>query len=625
MSNSAFSQSSGTVTAISVNSANGLAGTSTGGTTPALTLSTTINAPVLSGNGTAIAAGTTTGTGSTVVLATSPTIATAALGSSTATTQTPGDNSTKLATTAYVQAAVFGTTTLPSSKYATTSALPSATYNNGTSGVGATLTGVGLGALSVDGTTPSINDVVLVKNQTSTFQNGIYSVTVVGSVGAAFVLTRATYYNQTADIDLGDNTFVTAGATLANTTWTQNGTEDPVIGTDPITFAQTAGPGSFTAGNGIAITGTSIAIDTSITVDKTTAQTLTNKTLTAPVIASISNTGTLTLPTSTDTLVGRATTDTLTNKTLTSPILTTPALGTPVSGVLTSCTGLPISTGVSGLGTGVATFLATPSSANLAAAVTDETGSGSVVFQTAATLDQPNIVGVTNASNAAAGSVGEFISSSALDNTHTTTVTITIASPAVVSWTAHGLTTGNPVVFTNSGGALPTNIVPGTVYYVSATGNSTNAFQISTSINNALAGTSVNTSGSTTGTNTGTSGVVLTNGTAINMQGISLTAGDWDVSISAEFTGNTTTNLNNSVASISATTGTLATTPGAYSATFYGSGSQTPFNSRPPYTNNAGPFRVSISGTTTYYAVVLADFATSTANASGIIRARRIR
>ena len=74
--------------------------------------------------------------------------------------------------------------------------------------------------------------------------------------------------------------------------------------------------------------------------------------------------------------------ETLTNKTLTSPTLTTPVLGTPSSGTLTSCTDLPISTGVSGLGTGVATFLATPSSANLAAAITDETGSGVLLFGT---------------------------------------------------------------------------------------------------------------------------------------------------------------------------------------------------------------------------------------------------
>lgn len=70
-----------------------------------------------------------------------------------------------------------------------------------------------------------------------------------------------------------------------------------------------------------------------------------------------------------------------------SPTLITPALGTPSSATLTNATGLPISTGVSGLGTGVATFLATPSSANLASAVTGETGTGALVFGTSATLD----------------------------------------------------------------------------------------------------------------------------------------------------------------------------------------------------------------------------------------------
>jgi len=71
---------------------------------------------------------------------------------------------------------------------------------------------------------------------------------------------------------------------------------------------------------------------------------------------------------------------------LTSPTLVTPILGTPSSGTLTSCTGLPISTGVSGLGTSVATFLATPTSANLAAALTDETGTGANVFATSPTI-----------------------------------------------------------------------------------------------------------------------------------------------------------------------------------------------------------------------------------------------
>lgn len=74
-----------------------------------------------------------------------------------------------------------------------------------------------------------------------------------------------------------------------------------------------------------------------------------------------------------------------------SPTLVTPAIGTPSSGTLTNCTGLPVATGISGLAAGIATFLATPSSANLASAVTGETGSGALVFATSPTLTTPAI------------------------------------------------------------------------------------------------------------------------------------------------------------------------------------------------------------------------------------------
>jgi hypothetical protein len=89
---------------------------------------------------------------------------------------------------------------------------------------------------------------------------------------------------------------------------------------------------------------------------------------------------------------------TLTGGTFSSPALVTPALGTPASGTMTNVTGLPVSTGISGLGSGVATFLATPTSANFAAALTDENGSGAVVLTTSPALVTPSL-GVASATS----------------------------------------------------------------------------------------------------------------------------------------------------------------------------------------------------------------------------------
>ena len=154
------------------------------------------------------------------------------------------------------------------------------------------------------------------------------------SVGSATTIASQTGTGTKFVVDTSP-TIVTptlSGATVAGTI---NGTTIPstktlVVTTDKLsalaatTSAELAGVISDETGSGALVFGTS-------------------PTLTTPVISSIVNTGTLTLPTSTDTLVGRATTDTLTNKTLTSPVLTTPDLGTPTALTLTSATGLPIS------------------------------------------------------------------------------------------------------------------------------------------------------------------------------------------------------------------------------------------------------------------------------------------
>jgi hypothetical protein len=145
--------------------------------------------------------------------------------------------------------------------WAATTANLNATYNNGTSGVGATLTNAGTqAAFSTDGVSPSLNDRILVKDQTTTSQNGIYTLTTVGSGSTNWVLTRATDFDNAVEIAGGDFTFVDNGTLYANTGWVQVD-EVTTVGTDPIVWQQFSGAGTYTASNGVLLTGTNFTFN----------------------------------------------------------------------------------------------------------------------------------------------------------------------------------------------------------------------------------------------------------------------------------------------------------------------------------------------------------------------------
>ena len=165
---------------------------------------------------------------------------------------------TDAATKDYVDTIAQGLHVHDSCYVATTGTLNSATggtvsYNNGSSGVGATLTTTGTYTTIDGGNVQTVGTRILVKNEANGAWNGIYTYT------NTTTLTRATDYDSTSEMAGGDFVFITSGSTQADTGWVQT-TDNPTVGTTAIVFTQFAGAGTYTAGTGLSLNGTQFNI-----------------------------------------------------------------------------------------------------------------------------------------------------------------------------------------------------------------------------------------------------------------------------------------------------------------------------------------------------------------------------
>ena len=169
--------------------------------------------------------------------------------------------SQQLVNKSYADSLASGFKFKDSCKAATTTVLAAVTYNNGASGVGATLTANANGALgSIDDYAVQLNDRLLIKDQASGAQNGIYSATALGDGSNPFILTRTTDFDTAAEMTEGSATLITNGTANGATQWALSATV-ATVGTTAATFIQISSPAVYLAGDGLDLVTNTFSVD----------------------------------------------------------------------------------------------------------------------------------------------------------------------------------------------------------------------------------------------------------------------------------------------------------------------------------------------------------------------------
>jgi hypothetical protein len=482
----------------------------------------------------------------------------------------------------YADSIVNGVNFHAACNYATAAALAANTYNNGSSGVGATLTAVAVGTLTVDGYTFVVGDVgkrILVKNEVTGANNGVYTLTQAGTALLPYILTRATDYDTsgtgTNEIDVGDLLLVLSGTANANTSWVQQTPLPITVGTTAIVFVQFAAVQTYSAGTGL-----SLASNTFSIANTGTAGTYGSASV-VPVFVTNAQGQVTSVTNTTIAIAGSAVTGNISGNA--ANVTGTVAVANGGTGLTTTPANGALDIGN---GTGFTRTTLTPSTG-----ITVTNASGSITIANSLPMTYPG-AGIPNSTGTAWGT------------SYTTTGSGTVVALA----TSPSFTT--PILGTPTSGNFSTGTFTWPTFNQNTTGTASN---VTGTVAVANGGTGLTTAPTNGQIDIGSTGVGFVRTTLTAGSGISVTnaAGSVTITNTSPSSGGTVTSVTGT-APVSVATGT--TTPVISLAASYGD-TQNPYASKTAKFVLAAPNAA--AGVPTFRAIVASDIPTLNQNTTG--------